>query len=356
MNYNEYSFDTQHYYDARPQRAADFRKRAKRALKGFWWKAMLVTLIASFFGGIATGGMSYSFNFGSPAYTEDEFEEDIVTDTPEEIEEIVLTREEAKEMEAALAAGDFTVLSKLSAGESEEDEMFTFILSFLGIIFAVCMVAGIALNLFVTSPIQVGYQRFQLSVIDGRTSDIRVGTLFRYFSSGYGKSIALNFCHSFILNLTLLPMYAGMVFGGMELIKSIPWLYTDDVTAFAIGILSFVGFTLLGSLVSMLISLPVSYAYSMAHIIMADYPGMGAIACLRASRRMMRGNKWRLFCLDFSFIGWALLGCCIPVIGPAMVIAYNSAARAAFYDEISDRQVPADVEFPSLDFDDYVID
>lgn len=355
MNYNEYSFDAQNYHDARPQRAADFRKRAKSALKGFWWKAMLVTLIASFFGGIAMGGASFNYNFGvdEPVYDEGEFEE--VAPDVEDVEEIILTRDEAKEMEAALAKGDFTVLSKLTADE-EEDTMLTFMLSFFGIIFAIGMVAGIALNLFVTSPIQVGYQRFQLSVIDGRTSDIRVGTLFRYFGTGYGKSIALNFCHSFLLNLTLLPMYAGMVFGGMKLIASIPWLYTDDITAFAIGLVSFFGFTMLGALVSMCISLPVSYAYSMAHIIMADYPGMGAIACLRASRRMMKGNKWRLFCLDFSFIGWMLLGCCVPVIGPAMVTAYNYAARAAFYDEISDRQAPADVEFPSLDFDDYVID
>ena len=28
---------------------------------------------------------------------------------------------------------------------------------------------------------------------------------------------------------------------------------------------------------------------------------------------MMDGNKWRLFCLDFSFIGWSLL-CSLPVI------------------------------------------
>ena len=352
MDYNYQDQAT--FYEERPQKAADFRKRAKQALKGFWWKAMLVTLIASCLGGIASSGVGSSFS--NSYYGEEESEETAGenTEAAEEVEEIYLTREEAEEMEAALKAGDFTVLAKLSS--QEDASTLSFILSFIGIVFAVAFVAGVVWNLFVTSPVKVGYQRFQLALIDGRTSEIRVGTLFDSFKQGYGKSIGLNFCHSFLINLTLLPMYAGMLYGGMQLLTGLPWLYTDDITAFEIGFLSFLGFTLLGALISACISIPVSFAYSMAHIIMADYPTMGAIACLRASRRMMQGNKWRLFCLDFSFIGWILVSGCIPVIGPSMVTAYNSAARAVFYQEISGRTTPADVEYPSLDPQDYVID
>ena len=49
------------------------------------------------------------------------------------------------------------------------------------------------------------------------------------------------------------------------------------------------------------------YGYALAPYIVYDHPGIGAAAALRKSVDMMDGNKWRLFCLIFSFIGWYLL-------------------------------------------------
>ena len=56
-----------------------------------------------------------------------------------------------------------------------------------------------------------------------------------------------------------------------------------------------------------------SFSYAMAPYILAEHPGMTASEAITESRRIMDGNKWRLFCLDFSFIGWNLL-CSLPVI------------------------------------------
>ena len=56
-----------------------------------------------------------------------------------------------------------------------------------------------------------------------------------------------------------------------------------------------------------------SFSYAMAPYILAEHPEMTASEAITESRRMMDGNKWRLFCLDFSFIGWNLL-CSLPVI------------------------------------------
>lgn len=49
------------------------------------------------------------------------------------------------------------------------------------------------------------------------------------------------------------------------------------------------------------------YMYSMIEYLLARHPDMGAIEALRQSRQLMRGRKARLFCLQFSFFGWALL-------------------------------------------------
>ena len=42
----------------------------------------------------------------------------------------------------------------------------------------------------------------------------------------------------------------------------------------------------------------------------------------------MNGNKWRLFCLDFSFIGWELL-CSLPLYaGSFLVLKYFTGSEA----------------------------
>lgn len=53
------------------------------------------------------------------------------------------------------------------------------------------------------------------------------------------------------------------------------------------------------------------YSYAMAPYILAENPGMTAMEAIKKSRHVMDGNKWRLFCLDLSFIGWWLL-CILP--------------------------------------------
>ncbi len=50
-----------------------------------------------------------------------------------------------------------------------------------------------------------------------------------------------------------------------------------------------------------------SYRYRMTPFILCENPEMTAKEAIDESKAMMKGNKWRLFCLDFSFIGWTLL-------------------------------------------------
>lgn len=70
-----------------------------------------------------------------------------------------------------------------------------------------------------------------------------------------------------------------------------------------------------------------SYSYAMAPYIMAEHPALTANEAITESRRIMDGNKWRLFCLDFSFIGWELL-CVLPMLAVFswVVAAFSDAA------------------------------
>ncbi|MBR4942897.1 MAG: DUF975 family protein [Clostridia bacterium] len=76
-----------------------------------------------------------------------------------------------------------------------------------------------------------------------------------------------------------------------------------------------------------------SYAYSMAFYLQQEYDGMSKEPndLITESRKMMDGHKWQLFCLDFSFIGWYILGALCFGVGVLFVRPYHSQARANFY-------------------------
>ena len=70
------------------------------------------------------------------------------------------------------------------------------------------------------------------------------------------------------------------------------------------------------------------YSYAMTPYIMAEHPSLTANEAITESRRIMDGNKWRLFCLDFSFIGWELL-CSLPLYaGGFLVLKYFTGSEA----------------------------
>lgn len=69
-----------------------------------------------------------------------------------------------------------------------------------------------------------------------------------------------------------------------------------------------------------------SYSYAMTPYIMAEHPELTANEAITRSREIMDGNKWRLFCLGFSFIGWSLL-CALPTF-VALPTIINLAYRA----------------------------
>ncbi|MBQ0136366.1 MAG: DUF975 family protein [Oscillospiraceae bacterium] len=82
-----------------------------------------------------------------------------------------------------------------------------------------------------------------------------------------------------------------------------------------------------------------SYAFSMTFYVLAENPDMDAFDALKESRRLMKGHKWQLFCLQFSFIGWAILSACTLGIGSLFLTPYMEIATSAFYKQISKPEV-----------------
>ncbi len=78
----------------------------------------------------------------------------------------------------------------------------------------------------------------------------------------------------------------------------------------------------------------VNYHLSMALYIQKDNPEMSATDCLKASKEMMNGHKYRLFCLHLSFFGWILLSVLTFGILFIFTAPYMSMAEVAFYEDL----------------------
>lgn len=78
-----------------------------------------------------------------------------------------------------------------------------------------------------------------------------------------------------------------------------------------------------------------SYSYAMTGYILADHPELTASEAIEQSKEMMSGNRFRLLCLQLSFIGWEILCVFTFGIGNLWLTPYRQAAVASFYREVS---------------------
>ncbi len=125
-------------------------------------------------------------------------------------------------------------------------------------------------------------------------------------------------------------------------------------------------YTFLWTLLFIIPGIIKSYSYAMTPYILSEHPEYNANFGITLSREMMNGNKFRLFCLHLSFIGWDLLTAVptliaivalaalgvmgflftplilLTVVGNLCLHPYKEAAQAAFYREVSGTEIPAD--------------
>lgn len=66
-----------------------------------------------------------------------------------------------------------------------------------------------------------------------------------------------------------------------------------------------------------------AFRYSQAFLIMNDRPELSAMECINESKRIMNGNKAKLFTLILSFIGWAILAAIPSGIYSGLFVGLN---------------------------------
>lgn len=134
------------------------------------------------------------------------------------------------------------------------------------------------------------------------------------------------------------PLTLGVVIASLNVVGSrkakIEQMFEGFKKNFLSSFLLNILISILVSLWSLLFIIPgiiKTYSYSMSFYVLADNPSMGANDARKRSMEIMNGNKWRLFCLHFSFIGWILLSMLTFGILLLFVVPYMQIAEAEFY-------------------------
>lgn len=225
-------------------KSKDFKQRAKDALSGNWFKAIIAGIIAMSCG--AAGGFTVSINQELPT-------------TPDD--------------------GSISALASSLVQSVDIDLIISLVAAILFGALAFLLV------MFISIVVRIGYSQFNLDLVSG--GDARIATLFAH-TKKFGVGFRANLLMIFRVFLGCLLIIPGIV---------------------------------------------MSYSYAMIDYVLAENPDMNAREALAESRRIMRGNRWKLFCLQLSFIGPMLL--CILTLGIGLIwfVPYESATMAVFYEE-----------------------
>lgn len=137
------------------------------------------------------------------------------------------------------------------------------------------------------------------------------------------------------------PMSVGLVIFSLALSRGqdarLPQIF-EGFQKFGVALGAYLLMVLFVFLWTLLLIIPgiiAQYAYSQVFYIIAEEPGIGPLQAIRKSKEMMRGNKWKLFCLNLRFIGWALLCILTFGIGFLWLAPYIIISQAKFYDDIA---------------------
>lgn len=193
---------------------------------------------------------------------------------------------------ASLLAGGSGSTSQVELKQSLDELGISSFLSreIVTVILTVSVVMAL-LSLVIGGVVQLGQSSFYLNLIKGRQA--RFSDLFGQF-----HRLWKGFCMQFIMGL----------------------------------------FIFLWSLLLVVPGIIAAYRYAMVPYLMAEFPDLGVMDAMAESKRLMHGNKARLFCLQLSFLGWTLLSALTLGIGMLWVNPYSHAAEAAFYMTVTGRE------------------
>ena len=159
--------------------------------------------------------------------------------------------------------------------------------------FLVVFALGVGVNVFLLNPVEVGTRRY---FVKNETENASL------------KEMGVSFSNSYL-----------------NVVKT---MFLRDL------------FTILWTLLFVIPGIIKTYEYRMIPYIVAENPDITSSEAFELSKKMMKGNKWKTFVLDLSFIGWHILsGLTLGLLGIFYVNPYLYQTNAALYNTLKDKNV-----------------
>lgn len=184
------------------------------------------------------------------------------------------------------------------------------------------------------------YRQEAWNKLEGKRGTLALIMLIYFVIMGACGALSYIYIGSIVTLIVSGPFALGITIIGLKVVRR----QSVEVEALFGGFKNFGKAFLLNLLLSVLIALwslllvipgiVKSYSYAMSFYILADHPDYDVNQARKLSMQMMKGNKWRLFCLHFSFIGWLLLSVLTLGILMLWIAPYIQSAEAAFYQSL----------------------
>lgn len=165
--------------------------------------------------------------------------------------------------------------------------------------------------LLFNSILTVGQSAFYLNIACSQPYQLK--DLFTGFKVYPDKAIIIQLIIQLFANLPLIPAMVALTLA----------IYNMDPAMFF-------GFSLL-MIIGGYISCWVTLCYSQCYYLLLDFPDCSAIELLKMSRRIMKGNMFRLLYIQISFIPMTLLGYISFGIGLLFIVPYQKMTYTLFY-------------------------
>lgn len=144
--------------------------------------------------------------------------------------------------------------------------------------------------------------------------EFKISQIFYPFKNGTDRFLGGSFLLSLLSIGCCMPMIGGAIY-----------FYFADFTLLSIGIL------IVCCAAAGILAIMYSLNYNFVLYFLLDYPQMKVIDAFKESRRLMKGNKGRLFYIQCSYIGWYLLRLCSLGIASLWVGPYLNQIMVTFY-------------------------
>ena len=267
----------------------DVKAKGLKAFKANFWKCVAsLILVGAIAGGTAAFSSGFNANYsfaGNHRIVE-------TTDMDqEEIDELIGETEEELDQDTGFDASienDFEAMTE----QIDDGEVPAFVIIAVGLIVTIVVLAVVAVafvfTALIVNPVKLGCARFFRRNLEEPAS---MDNLMFGFRNHYKNIVKTMFLKDLYISLwSLLFIVPGIV---------------------------------------------KSYEYRLVDYIISENPEMSTDEALKLSASLMKGNKWKTFVLDLSFIGWDILSAATwGILGVFYVDPYKKSTDAALYEAI----------------------